>query len=49
MEWQDASLSMCTITENIFLVLISIQSLAFWNTDFYTALYFVNRRTNNEG
>jgi hypothetical protein len=37
---------MYTATENIFPLLISTQSMAFWNTNFYTALYFVNQRND---
>jgi hypothetical protein len=35
----------CLILLKTFLpLLISTQSVAFWYTDFYTALYFVNQR-----
>jgi hypothetical protein len=36
---------MCNVTKNsLFPLLISTQSVAFWYTDFYTTLYFVNQR-----
>jgi hypothetical protein len=38
------SLSMYSFIKNTFSLLILTQSVAFWHTDFYTALYFVNQQ-----
>jgi hypothetical protein len=41
---QRVCLSMYSVNENIFPLLISTQSAAFWFTDFHITLYFVNQR-----
>jgi hypothetical protein len=41
---QRVCLSMYSVTENIYSLLISTQSVAFSCTDFYTTLYFTNQR-----